>query len=40
LDLTLFGNGYLSGLKGERIPLDARILAVADSFDAITSEKP
>ncbi|MDO8886081.1 HD domain-containing phosphohydrolase, partial [Candidatus Oleimmundimicrobium sp.] len=34
------GNGYLKGLKGEEIPLGARILAVADSFDAMTSARP
>jgi HD-GYP domain-containing protein (c-di-GMP phosphodiesterase class II) len=31
------GTGYPSGLKGENIPLDARILAVADAYDAMTS---
>jgi diguanylate cyclase (GGDEF)-like protein/putative nucleotidyltransferase with HDIG domain len=34
------GKGYPYGLKGENIPLDARILAVADAFDAMTSERP
>jgi diguanylate cyclase (GGDEF)-like protein/putative nucleotidyltransferase with HDIG domain len=34
------GNGYPAGLKGESIPLDARILAVADAYDAMTSERP
>ena len=34
------GRGYPTGLKGDSIPLDARILAVADSFDAMTSERP
>jgi diguanylate cyclase (GGDEF)-like protein/putative nucleotidyltransferase with HDIG domain len=34
------GSGYPSGLKGDNIPLDARILAVADSFDAMTSPRP
>jgi HD-GYP domain-containing protein (c-di-GMP phosphodiesterase class II) len=34
------GRGYPDGLKGEEIPLGARILAVADSFDAITSSRP
>lgn len=34
------GTGYPDGLKGEEIPLLARILAVADSFDAMTSERP
>lgn len=34
------GKGYPTGLKGENIPLDARILAVADSYDAMTSQRP
>jgi putative nucleotidyltransferase with HDIG domain len=34
------GTGYPAGLKGDNIPLDARILAVADTFDAMTSERP
>ena len=34
------GNGYPEGLKGESIPLDARILAIADAFDAMTSARP
>lgn len=34
------GSGYPAGLKGENIPLDARILAVADSYDAMTSLRP
>jgi len=34
------GEGYPSGLKGEMIPLDARILAIADAFDAMTSNRP
>lgn len=34
------GNGYPEGLKGSSIPLDARILAVADAYDAMTSERP
>ncbi|GEM_PF-1278937 len=33
------GSGYPEGLKGEEIPLSARIIAVADSFDAMTSER-
>lgn len=33
------GNGYPSGLKGEAIPLGARILAVADVYDALTSDR-
>ncbi|PPD54292.1 MAG: two-component system response regulator, partial [Methylotenera sp.] len=34
------GTGYPSGLKGKDIPLEARIVAVADVFDALTSERP
>jgi HD-GYP domain-containing protein (c-di-GMP phosphodiesterase class II) len=34
------GNGYPSGLKGSDIPLEARIVAVADVFDALTSRRP
>jgi HD-GYP domain-containing protein (c-di-GMP phosphodiesterase class II) len=34
------GKGYLEGLKGEQIPLGARVLAVADAFDAMTSDRP
>jgi HD-GYP domain-containing protein (c-di-GMP phosphodiesterase class II) len=33
------GKGYPQGLKGEEIPLCARIIAVADTFDAITSNR-
>jgi HD-GYP domain-containing protein (c-di-GMP phosphodiesterase class II) len=33
------GTGYPDGLKGERIPLDARIMAVADAYDAMTSDR-
>lgn len=34
------GSGYPSGLKGDQIPLPARILSVADTFDALCSERP
>jgi HD-GYP domain-containing protein (c-di-GMP phosphodiesterase class II) len=34
------GTGYPKGLKGEEIPEEARLLAVADTFDAITSDRP
>jgi len=36
----LDGKGYPEGLSGERIPLEARILAVVDSYDAMTSDRP
>lgn len=34
------GQGYPDGLKGEQIPLDARIISIADSYDAIISDRP
>jgi HD-GYP domain-containing protein (c-di-GMP phosphodiesterase class II) len=34
------GTGYPSGLRGDEIPLAARIFAIADSFDAMTSNRP
>ncbi|MFC2051320.1 diguanylate cyclase [Chloroflexota bacterium] len=34
------GSGYPDGLKGEDIPLEARILAIADAFAAMTSDRP
>jgi two-component system, cell cycle response regulator len=34
------GRGYPDGLRGERIPLAARIIAVCDAFTAMTSERP
>ena len=34
------GGGYPGGLKGNAIPLGARIIAVADSFDALTTDRP
>ena len=33
------GSGYPHGLKGKKIPLEARIVAIADSFDAITHRR-
>lgn len=33
------GNGYPKGLKGDKIPLSARITALADAFDALTSKR-
>lgn len=34
------GTGYPAGLSGEAIPLEARIVAVADVFDALTNDRP
>ncbi len=34
------GTGYPDGLKGEQIPLGARIIAISDSYDSMTSERP
>jgi putative two-component system response regulator len=34
------GTGYPYGLRGEQIPMAARIVAVADSFDAMTTDRP
>ncbi|GIV00532.1 MAG: hypothetical protein KatS3mg014_2147 [Actinomycetota bacterium] len=34
------GTGYPDGLRGEEIPLAARVFAVADAFDAMTSDRP
>jgi response regulator RpfG family c-di-GMP phosphodiesterase len=34
------GNGYPSGIKGDQIPFGARILAVADAYEAMTSDRP
>ena len=36
----LDGHGYPRGLMGEEIPLEARILAVAESYDAMTNDRP
>lgn len=36
----LNGGGYPDGLTGEQIPLDAKIIGVADAFDAMTSDRP
>jgi HD-GYP domain-containing protein (c-di-GMP phosphodiesterase class II) len=36
----LDGRGYPDGLKGDVIPLEARILAVADALDAMTCPRP
>ncbi len=34
------GSGYPSGLKGKKIPLGARIIAIADAFQALVSDRP
>lgn len=34
------GSGYPSGLKGEEIPISARIMAIADVYDALTTKRP
>ncbi|MFN2344057.1 MAG: HD-GYP domain-containing protein, partial [Desulfonatronovibrio sp.] len=33
------GSGYPYGIKGEAIPLESRIIAVADAYDAMTSKR-
>ena len=37
---SIDGSGYPKGLRGEEIPLGSRIIAVADSFDALTTNRP
>jgi len=37
---SLDGSGYPDGIKGDEIPLLVRIIAVADTFDAITTDRP
>ena len=34
------GSGYPDGLKGEQIPLTARVLQIVDVYDALTTERP
>lgn len=34
------GNGYPEGIKGEQIPLFARIIGIADAYEAMTSDRP
>lgn len=33
------GTGYMSGIAGEAIPIEARIIAIADTYDAMTSNR-
>jgi HD-GYP domain-containing protein (c-di-GMP phosphodiesterase class II) len=46
IDIVLYhhekvdGTGYMKGLKEEEIPINAKIFAVADVFDALTSKRP
>jgi len=37
---TMNGSGYPDGLKGEQIPLTARVLQIVDVYDALTTERP
>jgi HD-GYP domain-containing protein (c-di-GMP phosphodiesterase class II) len=37
---ALDGRGYPYGLKGDQVPMLARIIAVADTFDAVTTNRP
>jgi HD-GYP domain-containing protein (c-di-GMP phosphodiesterase class II) len=37
---SLDGRGYPHGFKGDEVPLLARIIAVADTFDALTTNRP
>ena len=34
------GNGYPEGLKGDAIPLESKVIAVADAFEAMTADRP
>jgi diguanylate cyclase (GGDEF)-like protein/PAS domain S-box-containing protein len=34
------GSGYPGGLKGEEIPIESRIIAIADAYDAMTNDRP
>jgi HD-GYP domain-containing protein (c-di-GMP phosphodiesterase class II) len=36
----LDGRGFPDGLRGDRIPIEARIVAVVDTFDAMTTRRP
>jgi HD-GYP domain-containing protein (c-di-GMP phosphodiesterase class II) len=36
----LYGTGYPQGLKGDRIPIAARIFAIVDVWDALCSDRP
>lgn len=34
------GKGYPKGIKGDEIPIESRIIAIADAYDAMTSSRP
>jgi HD-GYP domain-containing protein (c-di-GMP phosphodiesterase class II) len=34
------GSGYPGGIKGDKIPIESRIISVADAFEAMTSDRP
>jgi HD-GYP domain-containing protein (c-di-GMP phosphodiesterase class II) len=34
------GKGYVDGIKGDNIPIESRIIAVADAYEAMTSNRP
>jgi HD-GYP domain-containing protein (c-di-GMP phosphodiesterase class II) len=36
----IFGDGYPKGIRGKQIPLLARVVAIADAFDALTTDRP
>ena len=34
------GKGYPNGIKGDKIPIESRIISIADAYDAMTSSRP